>query len=340
MHSSKNPLITTVIPTYRRPGLLRKAIQSVLNQSFPFFQIYLCDNASGDETASVVSEFSQKDARVKYYCQSQNIGAIPNFNFGMQQVKTPFFSLLADDNTLLPEFFEDAINTLNAHSEAILFAGQTIMINEKGQKLGSSLASWGPGLVFPPQGLLNIWEKGLPTWESVLFRREVLESVGFLDPSVNPCTDPDFMMRIARKYAIYISKKPYAIFLRQEQSWGFNRKLDEVVSSLTKIAERWFHDEELSESIKKRIRKAYIKLVRKCIHDELYIHGIIKSNSSVISEATKILKKEFGFSFKTFRAIAVVKLAQHHKILRKLILAYSLWYVQSKRHILNLLRKL
>lgn len=340
MESPKKPLITTVIPTYRRPDLLRKAMQSVLNQSFPFFQIDVCDNASGDETASVVSEFSQKDARVKYYCHSENIGAIPNFNFGMRQVKTPFFSLLADDNTLLPDFFKDAIEALEANLKAILFAGQTIIVDENGQKMSSSLVKWQSGLVYPPDGLVNIWEKGLPTWESVLFRRDVLQSVGFLDPSVSPSTDQDFMMRIARKHAIYISKKPHAIFLRHEQSWGFNRKLDEVVSSFTKIAERWFHDEELSESIKKRIRKVYIKLVRKSINDELYIHGIMNSNSSVISEATRILKNDFGFSFKFFRAIAVVKLAQHNKILRKLILVYCQWYVQSKRNILNFLRKL
>src|SRR3990172_8253160 len=112
MEGANRPLITTIIPTYRRPALLRKAIESVLAQSetFPFFEILVCDNASGDETASVVSEFAEKDSRIKYFCHSHNIQAVPNFNFGMKQVKTPFFSVLADDNTLLPNFFRDAVN--------------------------------------------------------------------------------------------------------------------------------------------------------------------------------------------------------------------------------------
>ena len=70
------PLITTIIPTYRRPKLLRRAIMSVLNQTSPHFQICVYDNASGDETAAVVAEFSKNDPRVKYHCHTENIGAI------------------------------------------------------------------------------------------------------------------------------------------------------------------------------------------------------------------------------------------------------------------------
>jgi len=54
------PLITTIIPTYRRPKLLRRAIKSVLGQTFPHFQVCVYDNASGDETPDVVAEISSK----------------------------------------------------------------------------------------------------------------------------------------------------------------------------------------------------------------------------------------------------------------------------------------
>ena len=57
------PEITTVIPTFRRPYLLRRAIQSVLNQIYPDFQVWVFDDDSGDETAAVVSEMAQVDAR-------------------------------------------------------------------------------------------------------------------------------------------------------------------------------------------------------------------------------------------------------------------------------------
>ena len=51
INQANQPLITTIIPTYQRPQLLRCAIQSVLDQTYANFQVCVYDNASGDETA-------------------------------------------------------------------------------------------------------------------------------------------------------------------------------------------------------------------------------------------------------------------------------------------------
>src|SRR5437016_10001362 len=102
---SPNPLIATIIPTYRRPKLLQRAIRSVLNQTYPHVQIRVYDNSSGDETASVVAELAKKDPRVKYHCHSQNIGSFKNFEYGLKQVDTEWFSILSDDDLILPEFY-------------------------------------------------------------------------------------------------------------------------------------------------------------------------------------------------------------------------------------------
>ncbi len=68
MHGYNNngrPLITTVIPTYRRPKLLQRAIKSVLNQTYPHFQVCVYDNASGDETAGVAAPTIRQKMRAK-----------------------------------------------------------------------------------------------------------------------------------------------------------------------------------------------------------------------------------------------------------------------------------
>ena len=92
--------ITTVIPTYGRPRLLARAIRSVLYQSYPHFEVHVYDNASGDETREVVSQFALRDSRVKYHVHPRNIGMMENFAFGISDVETPFFSILSDDDFL------------------------------------------------------------------------------------------------------------------------------------------------------------------------------------------------------------------------------------------------
>ena len=83
------PTITTVIPTFRRPRLVERAIRSVLAQNFDGFQICVYDNASGDETAAVVAQIAREDPRVNYYCHPKNIGAWNNFKYGIERVSTP-----------------------------------------------------------------------------------------------------------------------------------------------------------------------------------------------------------------------------------------------------------
>ena len=74
MNDITKPLITTIIPTYQRPKLLRRAIKSVLNQTYPHFQVCVYDNASGDETEAIVQEFIAKDSCIQYFRQEKNWG--------------------------------------------------------------------------------------------------------------------------------------------------------------------------------------------------------------------------------------------------------------------------
>lgn len=320
MHDNTfRPLITTIIPTYRRPEFVKCAIRSVLTQTFPYFNVCVYDNASDDETSKVVAEMAKEDVRVRYHCHRMNIGANANFNFGMRQVKTPFFSLLGDDNTLLPHFFEDAIEGLSRYKEAILFAGQSIKINEKGQELGGSVDLWRPGLIYPPDGLLYIFEKGIPNWESVMFRSVVISSVGLLDPAFGGGADQDFMMRIAREHAFHISKKPYAHFLYHRDSWTNSRGLDDFLSEEKKLLRPWLRDRDLKDVIKVRIKKASNKRVEGFVSGFLCRACLEDVPKDSIRGAVQIIKSQAIWSFKLYIAVAAAKLSNSMKLLRYVV---------------------
>jgi GT2 family glycosyltransferase len=207
------PLITTIIPTYRRPQLLRRAIGSVLAQSYPYFQIFVYDNASGDETATVVRALAKADPRVKYHCHPENIGGFKNFVYGMERVETPFFSLLSDDDVLLPDMYQVALAGIDGFPEAMISAAPTIQVDEQAQRvLCVPILSWRAGLYTPPAGMLAmLQDRHLPVWTGMLFRREVLEKVGNLDEKVRDTSDLDFQLRIAAHFPIVVSLKPVAI---------------------------------------------------------------------------------------------------------------------------------
>lgn len=101
--------------------MLRRAIRSVLDQTYPHFQVCIYDNASNDGTAEVVEALARRDSRIRYHCHAENIGSQENFSFGVSRVDTPFFNLLSDDDFLLPGFFAQAISALQTNPHAAFF---------------------------------------------------------------------------------------------------------------------------------------------------------------------------------------------------------------------------
>jgi glycosyltransferase involved in cell wall biosynthesis len=203
------PKITTIIPTFRRPRLLRRAIRSVLAQNYEGFRVCIYDNASGDETAAVVTQFAREDPRIDYHCHASNIGAWNNFKYGIDQVGTPYFNLLSDDDALLPGFFEAAIGALESQTEAGLFAGATVRFGEG--FVATPVVRWPERFFPPPLGFLEILRRDFPDWNAILFRQSALERVGGIDVSFEHAIDLDFICRYTVNSGMIVRPVPYAV---------------------------------------------------------------------------------------------------------------------------------
>lgn len=243
------PLITTILPTYRRPKMLRRAIKSVLNQTYPHFQVCIYDNASGDETAAVVAEFAEKDSRIKYYCHPENIGGFKNFNYGMEHLNTPFFSFLSDDDILLPEFYQTAIDGFQKHPEAVFSSTLTLMMNSQSEIWDSFSANWMPGLYNHPQGLLDMLKKGHPTWTGILFRREIVGKVGILDQDT-VLIDLDLEYRAAAHFPFVISLNPGAIYVIHTGGAWLNLGFKEILPGWLKITNKLKEDKSIPLNVR------------------------------------------------------------------------------------------
>ena len=212
-YDTPQAIITTIIPTYRRPKLLGRAIRSVLNQTYPHFKVCVYDNASGDETAEIVSEIAKHDSRVSYFCHKENIGLVNNFIYGMKHVETPFFSFLSDDDVLLPWFFEVVMRGFEKFPQAIFSAGETIPVSSNGKIINTPLSEWArEGYYAPPEGLFSMIGKNCPLWTAILFRKEIIENIGLLDQEIGYPMDLDYELRSAARFPFVIIKRPCAIF--------------------------------------------------------------------------------------------------------------------------------
>lgn len=95
------PKITVVIPTYNRAQTLAKAIDSILNQTESDFELLIIDDASTDNTAEVVRQFT--DPRIRYIQQPSHRGLVANLNLSLVLGRGQVHARLDDDDWAHPE---------------------------------------------------------------------------------------------------------------------------------------------------------------------------------------------------------------------------------------------
>jgi glycosyltransferase involved in cell wall biosynthesis len=253
-----NPLITTIIPTFRRPLLLRRAIISVLSQTLCDLRVCVYDNASNDETETTVRSLQSIDSRIDYYRHPLDIGAINNFNFGLGKVESKYFSFLSDDDFLLPDFYKLATPALEAHPAAAFVSTEVLLVDKAMRLLGRSNERWKPGYYLAPAGLMAMCgaNNHPPIWTGILFRREVLDAVGILDAEVGGAADHDYVRRIAAKFPFVVVPSVGAVFVHHLESASHCLTLSGIWPGTRKTMQNLLLDESLPLPLRRCLRSA------------------------------------------------------------------------------------
>jgi glycosyltransferase involved in cell wall biosynthesis len=121
------PLVSILIPTYNRAALLPQAIQSALDQTYPSIEILILDDCSPDDTTSAAAPFTN-DPRVRYIRHQTNLGLPRNWQYGIDNARGEFFTILHDDDAFEPTFVKTLLAPLLGDPDLVLsFCDQWVM---------------------------------------------------------------------------------------------------------------------------------------------------------------------------------------------------------------------
>jgi glycosyltransferase involved in cell wall biosynthesis len=312
------PLITTVIPTYRRPKLLKRAIESALAQTNSRVQVCVYDNASGDETAEVVKNIIKEDARVIYHCHPTNIGPAANMSYGIERVTTPFFSLLSDDDIILPEFYKDMIGQLERFPQAMFSAGSVISMTEQGKVIDVPLSSWKrEGYFVPPEGLFEMIGGRHPTITGILFRKEVVDVFKGMDSEM-VASDLDLELRIAARFPFVISKKPCGIFVYHASSVGVQANTSYIWPDCLKIVRRLTEDDQIPVELRKRAEP----MLDRFFQEKIFVLGLrsaIRGDFPDAYKASVVLQNHYKTHMRAVLLNRLTTIFRHIKPIHKLV---------------------
>jgi len=108
-----------ITPTYNRAYCLWKAIQSIIQQTYPFFEIIVIDDCSTDDTEKMINEFH--DPRIVYIKNKENYGASKCRNIGIKKAKYNYIAYLDSDNSWHSDFLETYVTSITKNKNKKVF---------------------------------------------------------------------------------------------------------------------------------------------------------------------------------------------------------------------------
>ena len=191
--------ISVIIPTYNRKETLKRAIQSVLIQSYTPYEIIVIDDGSNDGTKEWLKD---NFPNVKYIYQ-MNSGVSSARNKGIKFARGDWIALLDSDDEWLPSKLKDQANEIELNPAAKFLHTNEIWIRngvrvnqmKKHKKYGG-----------------YIFEKCLDMCRispsSVLIKKDIFDEIGMFDETLKVCEDYDLWLRFASKYPVHFLDRP------------------------------------------------------------------------------------------------------------------------------------
>ncbi len=129
------PKVSVGLPVYNGARYLADTLDCLLAQTYDDFELIIVDNASTDETQAMCQAYADRDSRIRYYRNDENIGAAANYNRAFDLARGDYFKWSAADDLLEPTFLACCVDVLDQHQDVILAFTRTIAIDDNGNEI-------------------------------------------------------------------------------------------------------------------------------------------------------------------------------------------------------------
>lgn len=234
---TKEPLVSIVLPTYNGSRYLSESIQSCIDQTCRNWELVIVDDASTDETPSIIARFVGADPRITSVRHPVNRKLPAALNTGFSKAKGEYLTWTSDDNLYRPEALETMAGFLDSHPDVAMVYADNTEIDEDGRPLRLTTVGDPEELVY--RNVVHC---------CFLYRREVHERLGGYSEAFFLAEDWDFWIRAGMRFRFAPLHRDLCLCRRHPGSLG-TRYLRRVPAVTERILRRslpkmtWVGDE-------------------------------------------------------------------------------------------------
>lgn len=179
--------VSIITPSYNQAGFLEQTIRSVLGQNYPDLEYFIIDGGSTDGSVEVIQKYA---GQLTWWVSEPDRGQAEAINKGFRKASGDIIAWLNSDDVYAPGAVRKAAEYLSTNPQIGLVYGNAVSFDQDGRPLND--------LEFENWGLEGLAAFNIICQPAVFFRRELLETTGYLDENYHMLLDHHLWLRIAR----------------------------------------------------------------------------------------------------------------------------------------------
>lgn len=290
----KLPLVSICIPTFNGAAYLQEALDSVRIQSYSNIEVIISDDDSSDGTWGIIEHFRHKVSFPVYLYKHTPKGIGANWNDTIRKANGEYIKFLFQDDVLMPDCVEKMVNFMTQNPSYGLVACKRSFINMSGQhnltktwmeQFGDLQQQFNQGndlllldkSVFKAPFFLQHPKNKIGEPSATLFKKDILDTVGYFDESLKQILDYVFYYRVLKKYPIAILNESLVQFrIHADQATNVNRgkKINDY-----EVYNQLMYQEFLPllhPKVQWRLKKKYHPLYKLALTIKRKIYGLAK----------------------------------------------------------------
>ena len=219
-------MISVVIPTFNREKTIKRAVDSVLAQTYQDIEVIIVDDCSTDDTEKIIKTYN--NPRVKYVKLEKNSGACVARNTGVELARGEYIAFQDSDDFWKKEKLEKQLQNMKDNNSDIDFCMINVIgeeedkINIKPTKTDmKNISKYGVKKALCYQSFIST--------QSAIGKAECIKSISF-DISLPRLQDYDLFIRLAGMYKISVTKEPLVDLYIQDDS--ISKKPHKLIAAL------------------------------------------------------------------------------------------------------------
>jgi glycosyltransferase involved in cell wall biosynthesis len=110
--NTDHSLVSIITPSYNSSKYIEETIVSVLNQTYPYWEMIIIDDGSHDDTKEIIASYARQDERIKILFNNSNIGAAKSRNRGIENANGDYIAFLDSDDLWLPNKLQQQVTLM------------------------------------------------------------------------------------------------------------------------------------------------------------------------------------------------------------------------------------